>query len=77
MALLLVILFVGIFFIQRESFYGNLARYCGDVLFNENQTEYSLSSLLADNNGDQRLEWYCQSLKKQNIYLQIKNQGKI
>lgn len=77
MALLLIVLFGGIFFIQQYSFYENLDRCCENSLFNENRIEYSISAFLADQNDGRRLKWYCQSLEKQNIYLKIENKEKL
>lgn len=77
MALLLPLLFGSLFLIQQSSFRKNLDQCCDNAFSNEERTEYAVSSYLSSGKSFQRLTWYCQSLQKQNAYLQVEIQGKI
>lgn len=69
--LLLLLLYGSIFFMGQYSFYENLNKYCENSYYNEIRAEYAVSSFLIEEGEYQRLEWYCRSLEKQNIYLQV------
>lgn len=77
MTLLITILFGGIFFIQQYSFYSNLDKCCENSLFNEGRLEYSIQPFLEDGSEGARLGWYCKSLEKQHIFLQVKKQNNV
>lgn len=74
MTLLLFLLFGSIFFIQQYSFQKNLDNCCENSFFNEYRQEYAISSFLNTAQENQKLNWYCQSLQKQGIYLRIQSQ---
>ena len=77
MALLLPLLFGSLFLIQQSSFRKNLNQYCDNAFLNEERAEYAVSTCLNSRNSLQRFTWYCQSLQKQNAYLQVKNQEQV
>lgn len=77
MGLLLLLLFGGMFFLQQYSFCKNIRSYCERALFNESRTEYEISSLLTEQDGEAGLERYCQRLKKQKVYLRVESQGRV
>lgn len=72
MILLLLLLYGSIFFMEQYSFCENLEKYCENSYQNEIRAEYAVSMFLIGGEH-QRLEWYCKSLEKQSIYLQVRD----
>ncbi len=77
MTLLLFLLFGSIFFIQQYSFQKSLDNCCETILYNEYRAEHTIASFLNTPQESLRSNWYCYNMKKQGIYLQIKNQNHI
>lgn len=72
MILLLLLLYGSIFFMEQYSFRENLEKYCENSYQNEIRAEYAVSMFLMGGEY-QRLEWYCRSLERQSIYLQVRD----
>ena len=77
MTMVLCLLFGCMFVIHQYSFRKNLEKYCSNSILNESRVEYAAISFLANDQEGRRLEWYSQSLNRQNIYIQLKSETKV